>query len=277
MSHDHDHDHAGHGHPHHHHPGALPHAPHAHHLRCENLTLCHGKRPAVHHLNADLTCGSFVGVVGPNGAGKTTLLNGILGWIPATSGRVTFSGQDVERCLARLTYLPQRKVYDLDFPVTVEDVVGQGRCQARGWLRGFGDDDRIAIRQAITEMGLGKLRTRPLAQLSGGQQQRVFLARAIATGADVVLLDEPLTGLDEPSAHDLLARLRAWAEGGRLVIAVIHDLEAVRRWCTHALLLNHELVACGPVREAMSEANVARCYGRPLREEGRPLREGVGA
>ena len=263
MSHGHDH-HPGHSHGHagHDHGHHAAHAPHAHHLRCEDLTLCHGKRPAVHHLNADLTCGSFVGVVGPNGAGKTTLINGILGWIPATSGRVTFSGEDVERCLSRLTYLPQRKVHDLDFPVTVEDVVAQGRCQSRGWLRGFGDDDRRVIEQAIGEMGLGKLRDRPLSQLSGGQQQRAFLARAIATGADVVLLDEPLTGLDEPSANDLLARLRAWAEGGRLVIAVIHDLAAVRRWCTHALLLNHDLIACGPVAEAMTEDNVARCYGR---------------
>ena len=209
-----------------------------------------------------MDCGSFVAVVGPNGAGKSTLLHGILGWLTPSSGSVTLSGEPVSRCLRHLAYLPQRKLQDLDFPVTVEDVVQQGRCQARGWLRGFTKSDVAAVDAALVEMGLERLRTRPLGQLSGGQQQRVFLARAIASGAEVLLLDEPLTGLDEPSAHDLLQRLRTWAEAGRLVIAVIHDLAAVRRWCTHALLLNKELIACGPVAEVMTEANLDRCYGR---------------
>ena len=111
-------------------------------------------------------------------------------------------------------------------------------------------------------MGLQNLRKRPLAQLSGGQQQRAFLARALATGADVLLLDEPLTGLDEPSSRDLLARLRNWAVKDRLVIAVIHDLTAVSSWCTHALLINRELIACGPVAEVMTNANLAKAYGR---------------
>jgi ABC-type Mn2+/Zn2+ transport system ATPase subunit len=230
-------------------------------LRCENLTICYHQRPAVHHLNVEIPGNAFVGVVGPNGAGKSTLLHGILGWLPWTSGEVWVGGEAVTHCKRRLTYLPQRKHQDLDFPVTVEMVVEQGRFQHLGVLKGFTAADHAAVDAAIAEMGLEKLRQRPLSQLSGGQQQRAFLARALATGADVLLLDEPLTGLDEPSVRDLLTRLRAWADQGRLVIAVIHDIAAVRRYCTHALLLNRDLIACGPVEEALAPAHLTRAYG----------------
>ena len=232
------------------------------HLRCDNLTVCYQNRPAVHHVTTDLPCGSFVGVVGPNGAGKSTLLHGILGWLPWTSGSVAINGEPVTRCLQRLTFLPQRKTQDVDFPVTVEMVVEQGRYQHRGLLCGFTEEDRTAIDHAIREMGLQNLRHRPLSQLSGGQQQRAFLARALATGADILLLDEPLTGLDEPTSRDLLRRLAAWAKHDRLVVAVIHDLTAVKSWCSHALLLNRDLVACGPVAEVMTDELLARTYGR---------------
>ena len=224
-------------------------------LICHDLTICYQQRPVVHHVSAELPCGSFAAIVGPNGAGKSTLLHGILGWMPWTSGSVTLGGQPVTTCLKRLTYLPQRKTQDLDFPVDVETVVAMGRYQHRGLFAGFQPEDHRAIDQAINEMGLQKLRKRPLAQLSGGQQQRTFLARALATGADVLLLDEP-------SSRDLLARLRNWAVKDRLVIAVIHDLTAVSSWCTHALLINRELIACGPVAEVMTSANLARTYGR---------------
>ena len=114
-------------------------------------------------------------------------------------------------------------------------------------------------------MGLQNLRQRPLSQLSGGQQQRAFIARALATGADILLLDEPLTGLDEPTSHDLLRRLAAWAKHDRLVVAVIHDLTAVSTWCSHALLMNRELIACGPVAEVMTDTLLAKTYGRTAR------------
>jgi manganese/zinc/iron transport system ATP- binding protein len=230
-------------------------------LRCDDLTICYRRQPAVHHLSVSLSCGSFVGVVGPNGAGKSTWLHGLLGWLPWTTGSVTIADQPVSRALRRMTYLPQRRVSDMDFPITVETVVAMGRYQHRGLMSGFTDADRQAISQAIAEMGLENLRQRPLAQLSGGQQQRVFLARALATGADILLLDEPLAGLDAPTACDLLERLRRWAEQDRLVIAVIHDLEAVRRWCTQVVLMNRHLIAAGPPAEALTDHFVNVAYG----------------
>ena len=274
MSGGHTHDH-GHGHSHDHSHGHS----HAHHhtppatgerglLCCENLTICYHQRPAVHHLSVQIPGSAFVGIVGPNGAGKSTLLHGILGWLPWTSGEVSLGGEPLSRCRRRLTYLPQRKQQDLDFPLTVETVVEMGRFQHLGLFKGFTAADHAAVDAAITEMGLEKLCQRPLAELSGGQQQRAFLARALATGADVLLLDEPLTGLDEPSARDLLTRLRAWATNGRLVVAVIHDIAAVRRYCTHALLINRDLIACAPVAEALSPEHLLRAYGPGFESHG---------
>jgi manganese/zinc/iron transport system ATP- binding protein len=232
-------------------------------LRCADLTICYGQRPAVHHLTVDLPCGALVGIVGPNGAGKSTLLQGILGWLPWSTGRVTLDGKPVLACRGRVSYLAQRRTQDQDFPADVESVVAMGRYSRRGLFRGFTRDDQDAIDQAMVEMGIDHLRSRPFAQLSGGQQQRVFIARALVTGADVLLLDEPLTGLDEPSTHDLMARLQEWARRDRLVIAVIHDLHAVQAWCTHTLLLHRELIAFGPTAETLTESNRIRCYAGP--------------
>jgi ABC-type Mn2+/Zn2+ transport system ATPase subunit len=113
-------------------------------------------------------------------------------------------------------------------------------------------------------MGLNGLRQRPFARLSGGQQQRVCLARALATGADVLLLDEPLAGLDANASHDLLERLRVCADAGRLVIAVLHEIAAARQWANYAVLLNRHLIACGPPAEALSDAMLAAAYGQAV-------------
>lgn len=230
-------------------------------VRCHDLTICYHRRPAIHHLDACFSCGSLVAVVGPNGAGKSTLLQGMLGWLPWTSGSVTVDGVRSDRCRGRISYLAQRRTQDLDFPADVTGVVAMGRYADRGLLPGFAEADHRAVAEAIAIMGLEAVAHRPLAQLSGGQQQRAFVARALATGADVLLLDEPLTGLDAPSCRELLTRLRTWAERDRLVIAVIHDLHAVRAWCTHALLLDRRTIACGPVGEVMTDANLATCFG----------------
>ena len=231
-------------------------------LSCRDLTVCYGKIPAIHHVTFDFPVGAFVAVVGPNGAGKSTFLQGILGWLPVTTGEVLIAGAPLAAMRARVSYLPQRRGGALlDFPITVEGVVQQGRFARRGLFGGFSRDDHAAVEAAMMAMDIRDLHDRPLARLSGGQQQRVFIARALASGADVLLLDEPLAGLDANASHDLLERLRDWATGGRLVVAVLHEIEAARRWCSHALLLNGRLIACGTPHEALSEAHLAQAYG----------------
>ena len=234
-------------------------------LHFTDVTVCYGRRPAVHHVSGALPCGSLGAIVGPNGAGKSTLLKAVLGWLPLTTGSITLGGCPATHALHRMAYLHQQDATSAGFPVTVEEVVAMGRYPRVGWWRGFSAEDLGAVEHALVEMHLDGLRTRPFGQLSGGQRQRTLLARALATGADVFLLDEPLTGLDLPSQHDLLERLAAWAGRGRLVAVVLHDLELARRWCSHALLLSNHRVACGPVAEALCDTNLEAAFGRRLR------------
>jgi len=230
-------------------------------LSLEDVTVCHGRTPAVHHLNAALRCGTLVALMGPNGAGKSTLLRAILGWQPLATGRITVAGAPVARARSRIGYLPQRSLIDWDFPVSVREVVEMGRFPRRGAFAAFGRADAQAVDDALAEMGLSGLQQRHIAALSGGQQQRTLLARALSSGADIVLLDEPFVGLDAVSTSDLVARLQAWAAQGRLVIAALHDIDLARRHFHQALLIRTHLIASGPVAVALSERHLAEAYG----------------
>jgi ABC-type Mn2+/Zn2+ transport system ATPase subunit len=233
-------------------------------LAFRNCTVCYGTTPVVHHLSATLPPGSLTGVVGRNGAGKSTLLRAVLGWLPLTTGSITLGEGPAHDARERLHYLPQRSQIDWDFPVTVREVVAMGRHGRVGSLRRFADEDERAVEAALRELGLEPLQRRQINALSGGQQQRTLLARAVASGADVFLLDEPFAALDPSAAGDLARRLRAWADQGRLVVAVAHELDLVRAHATHALVMNSHLVAAGPVAEAMTDANLAVAFGRPV-------------
>jgi ABC-type Mn2+/Zn2+ transport system ATPase subunit len=230
-------------------------------LRCDDVTVCYGRTPAVHHLSAELRCGTLVALMGPNGAGKSTLLRAMLGWQALATGRITIAGAALARARSRIGYLPQRSLVDWDFPLRVRDVVEMGRFPRRGAFAAFGAEDAQLIDGALAEMGLSAVQDRHIAALSGGQQQRTLLARALSSGADIVLLDEPFVGLDAVSTADLVARLQAWAGQGRLVIAAMHDIDLARRHFHQALLIRTHLIACGPVAEALSARHLAEAYG----------------
>jgi ABC-type Mn2+/Zn2+ transport system ATPase subunit len=230
-------------------------------LRFNDVTVCYGRTPAVHHLSGELRCGSLVALMGPNGAGKSTLLRAILGWHRLTTGSITVAGKPCRHARARIGYLPQRTAIDWDFPVTVREVVEMGRYQCLGPFRAFADADREAVDAALEEMGLGWLQDRQIAALSGGQQQRTFLARAVASGADIFLLDEPFAGLDPVSTSDLVKRLRTWAQQGRLVLTVVHDVSLARTFFQEAMLIRTHLIASGPVTTVLDDRNLAEAYG----------------
>ncbi|WP_404421434.1 metal ABC transporter ATP-binding protein [Nibricoccus sp. IMCC34717] len=247
-------------------------AAHAHNiLRFHDVTIRHGSVLALDHVTAQVPCGSSTAIVGPNGAGKSTLLRAILGWHRLASGEIRIGDTHAHHQLPRLAYLPQRHAVDWDFPITVGEVVAQGRYPALGLLQRFGSRDREAVKQALDELGIRDLCERPISQLSGGQQQRVFLARAIAQGADVFLLDEPFAGLDPHATEELAHTLRAWEAQGRTVLCVLHDLGLARTTFSNALLLRNRLIACGPVREALSEANCAAAFAGPCAHDANPL------
>jgi ABC-type Mn2+/Zn2+ transport system ATPase subunit len=226
-------------------------------LVLENLTVSYNRIPAVHHLSARFSAGSCVALLGPNGAGKTTLLKAIAGLLPIETGKISLSGQAGRQAIA---YVPQRESVDWDFPITVRGLVEMGRYPSVGMWAKFSPEDRAASEEALHVCDLEDLADRQISALSGGQQQRAFLARAWAQQAEIYLLDEPFTGLDRNSVLAFSAALHRLRAAGKLLLASHHDLKNVEELFDGVLLLNGELVACGPTQEAFTKANLDRAY-----------------
>ena len=228
-------------------------------LEVEHLSVTYGPVMALQGVDLGLEGGQIVAVIGPNGAGKSSLLKAMLGMIPAR-GHVTIDGQPLTRVRRRVAYVPQRSDVRWDFPVTVEDVVMMGRYAHIGPVRFPSKADREIVKQALEQVGMQEFSRRQIGQLSGGQQQRVFVARALAQQGDIILLDEPLTGVDSTSQSvimNLLVELRA---AGKLIIMATHDLSAARE-ADNCCCINHRLIAFGPPQEIFQPAILAQTYG----------------
>ncbi|HAZ29965.1 TPA: manganese ABC transporter ATP-binding protein [Candidatus Acetothermia bacterium] len=208
--------------------------------------------------------GGLLGVVGPNGAGKTTLLRVLSGTLSPTAGEVRVFGQRPTRHIC-IAYLPQRLGVDFRFPVSVGDVVMMGRTGRLGPLRWPRGGDRARVAEALSLVGITPLARRPIGELSGGEQQRMFIARALAQEANVLLLDEPLAGLDAPAQEGilhLLARLRA--ERITSVVA-LHELDLAQAHFPLVLLLNGRAIGFGPPGEVFTPDRLRSAYGTGLR------------
>ena len=233
-----------------------------HQLVLKDVTVSYSRIPAVHHLSASVGCGSCVALLGPNGAGKTTLLKAIAGLLPLETGHIRFEGHELGAHPSRaIAYVPQREAVDWDFPITVRGLVEMGRYPSLGNWGRFGAKDREAVEEALHVCDLEDLADRQISALSGGQQQRAFLARAWAQRAEIYLLDEPFTGLDRNATEAFAAAMGRLREAGKLVIASHHDLKSVESLFDQILLINGELVACGPTAEAFTTQNLDRAYG----------------
>ena len=218
-------------------------------LTLADLTVCHGRRPAVHHLSGRFAPGSLTAIVGPNGAGKSTLLRALAGLHQPESGRIAQDG------VARIALLPQLAALDRAFPIACRDVVIQGLWPRIGAFRAVPADEHARVDQALAAVGLAGLAKRPVGSLSAGQMQRLLFARLLVQDADILLLDEPFNAVDAKTAADLLRLIRQWHGEGRTVIAVLHDLDLVAREFPETLLLARDLIAWGPTEQALSPAN----------------------
>lgn len=232
-------------------------------VQLRQVTVTYDGVTALDDVTLALTAGDQVAVVGPNGAGKSTLFNVIAGTLKPTQGQVTIygSGPQGHSCVG---YVPQRNRIDWRFPVTVSDVVMMGRVGQIGLLRWPRRQDRQLIERALARVGISALANRQIGELSGGQQQRVFLARALAQEAELLLLDEPLTGLDLPSQEailDLLAELR---QQGVTVLVATHDLNQAAEHFAKVMLLNRRLIALGAPREVLTPRLLSQAYGSQL-------------
>jgi zinc/manganese transport system ATP-binding protein len=220
-------------------------------LRIRDLTLGYDRHPAVHHLDLDLVPGSLTAVVGPNGAGKSTLLKGLTGELTPLEGRI-------DRGVTRLAYLPQLSEVDRSFPIAVGAFVAMGLWHRVGAFGRFSGKDSARVAEALAAVGLTGFERRPISALSGGQVQRVMFARLLLQDAALILLDEPFTALDTKTAADLLAVVQRWHGEGRTVLAVLHDIDAVRRHFPETLLLAREKVAHGATAQVLTAENLFR-------------------
>lgn len=206
--------------------------------------LSHGDTVALAASDFTVPSGSFTTLIGPNGSGKSTLLSAIAGLHAPSAGRVEVLGADPSRSRSRVAFVPQSTTVNDVLPVTVREVVAMGRYASLGLLGRFRDVDRRAVDAAIERLGLSDLVDRHLQELSGGQRQRVFVAQGLAQDRDMLLMDEPLTALDGPSAAVIGEVISAEQRAGRTVVVTTHDLgEAALS--DHVILLSGRVVAEG--------------------------------
>jgi ABC-type Mn2+/Zn2+ transport system ATPase subunit len=220
--------------------------------------------PALEALTLDIPAGTLTGLAGPNGAGKSTLLKALLGLLRPWRGRIEIFGEPREAAGRRVAYAPQAELVDWDFPATVADVVLMGRYGRIGLLRRPGAADRAAAARAIEQVGLTPLAGRQIGELSGGQQRRMLIARALAQEAGLLLLDEPMSGLDATTQHDLLALFETLRNEGKTLLIATHDLSCVAGCFDLALLLNRRLVAFGPPAQVFTPEILSEAYAGHL-------------
>jgi manganese transport system ATP-binding protein len=230
--------------------------------------LAHGSHLAL--ADASFTCepGTTVAVVGPNGSGKSTLLSAVGGLQPVASGVITVLGSAPAEVRSRVSYVLQAHAVNEHLPATVAEVVTMGRYAQRGAFGPLRDRDRKAVTVALERMDIGALRRRHLTELSGGQRQRVFVAQGLAQEADLLLLDEPVTGLDLVSRELILEAVATEVAAGRTVLLTTHDLSEAQA-ADQVLLLAGRVVASGPPDAVLTGANLQVAYGgRVIRLDG---------
>jgi len=234
-------------------------------VELDHVTVRYQELNALEDVSLQVVPGEFLAVIGPNGSGKTTLLKTILGLMQPTAGTVRLLGKaphDLGREWGRVGYVPQLVQIDPRFPIRVLDVVLMGRYGQIGLMRRPGERDMEAARVALDRVGLADLARRQMGRLSGGQRQRVLVARALATEPELLILDEPTTGVDVGTTEGLFELLDGFHRSGITVIVVSHDVGVVAQHVSQVACLNRRLVAHGRPAEVLRPGVVECMYGR---------------
>ena len=233
-------------------------------LDVSHLTVRYNGRAVLEDITFHLHKGERIAIVGPNGAGKSTLIKVVAGVLQPQSGEVNIFGSR-PRGHVCIGYIPQRSQVDWNFPVSVADVVMMGRSAKLGPFNWPHKKDWDVVHHALETVELSNLAARQIGQLSGGQQQRMFIARALAQEAELMLMDEPLTGLDAPSQEGILDLLDRLEKENVTVMVATHDLDQAASRFDRIMLLNHRLIAFGNPDEVLHTDNLLRAYGGRLK------------
>ncbi|WP_456380487.1 metal ABC transporter ATP-binding protein [Hydrogenimonas sp.] len=210
-------------------------------VELRHVTFAYDGRPVLENLSCEVEKGDFLAIIGPNGGGKSTLLKLMMGIVEPQSGDVLLFGKPPSESGVVIGYVPQETGHNLDFPITVFDVVSMGSLHRRDWLRRFGKDAKERVMRALETVRMEKFSNRRIAELSGGQRQRVLIARALCSDPDILMLDEPTASIDfkgQREIFDLLERLNE----KMTVIVVSHDMSMVMGYARHALYVHRTAV-----------------------------------
>lgn len=215
----------------------------------------------------EIPTGSISALVGVNGSGKSTLFKAIMGFVPVRQGNVEILGQDAKLALksVNVAYVPQAEEVDWNFPVLVEDVVMMGRYGHMNFLRIASAADKEAVNIALQRVGMEEFRKRQIGELSGGQKKRVFLARALAQESQVILLDEPFTGVDVKTENAIIDLLASMRDEGKVMLVSTHNLGSVPEFCDRTILINRTVLAYGLTSEIFTQENLEMTFGGVLR------------
>ncbi|WP_315900135.1 manganese/iron ABC transporter ATP-binding protein [Leisingera daeponensis] len=237
-------------------------------IAAQNVTVTYRNgHTALWNASFGIPRGTVTALVGVNGAGKSTLFKAIMGFVPAAQGEIRILGMTVKEALRKnlVAYVPQSEEVDWAFPVLVEDVVMMGRYGHMGFLRRSKPADHEAVDQALRRVNMQDFRHRQIGELSGGQRKRVFLARALAQDGQVILLDEPFTGVDVKTEEQIIALLRELREEGRVMLVSTHNLGSVPEFCDRTVLVKGTVLGYGPTETTFTRENLEHAFGGVLR------------
>lgn len=211
--------------------------------------------------------GTITALVGVNGAGKSTLFKAIMGFVPVASGEIRVLGMSVKQALKEnlVAYVPQAEEVDWNFPVLVEDVVMMGRYGHMNFLRIPSKRDHQLVDEALARVGMSDYRKRQIGELSGGQRKRVFLARALAQEGQVILLDEPFTGVDVTTEEQIIGLMKDLRAEGRVMLVSTHNLGSVPDFCDRTIFVKGTVIASGKTEDTFTEENLKTAFGGALR------------
>ena len=222
---------------------------------------------AMWNASFKIPCGTVTALVGVNGSGKSTLFKAIMGFVPVARGEISILGMGVREALRKnlVAYVPQAEEVDWAFPVLVEDVVMMGRYGHMGFLRRPRATDHAKVDEALRRVNMQDFRHRQIGELSGGQRKRVFLARALAQDSQVILLDEPFTGVDVKTEEQIIALLRELRAEGRVMLVSTHNLGSVPEFCDRTVFVKGTVLRYGPTETTFTRENLEEAFGGVLR------------
>jgi ABC-type Mn2+/Zn2+ transport system ATPase subunit len=235
-------------------------------ISLENVNVRYGNNLALENTSIKIPYHSFTGVIGMNGAGKSTLFKAIMGLVKPQTGTITICGDDpyTAQKHGHVAYVPQSELVDWDFPVSVYEVVMMGRIGTQNIFKMASTVDHEAVKTALERVNMTNFQARQIGELSGGQKKRVFVARALAQGAEILLLDEPFAGLDATTEKSLITLFIGLKESGKTIIIATHDLLSLPDTCDHVALVKSTIIAYGPTQEVFTRELVEKTFDGTL-------------